>query len=137
MATTAAPALQDSVRRFCADLVAAPEFESIRQRVDLFMINDAAKLQYQRVTEHGEHLHHKQQQGVTLGDAEIADFERQRDLLLNNPVARGFLDAQEEIQGLQQQVTTWLNKTFELGRVPEADELDHGGGCGQGCGCKH
>jgi cell fate (sporulation/competence/biofilm development) regulator YlbF (YheA/YmcA/DUF963 family) len=137
MDTTATSALPDSIRRFCTELAAAPEFESIRRRVDQFMINDAAKLQYQRVTEHGEHLHHKQQQGIALGDAEIADFERQRDLLLGNPVARGFLDAQEEIQGIQQQVTAWLNKTFELGRVPEADELDSGGGCGHGCGCKH
>lgn len=139
MATaTADGTLTGHLHEFCSILAATPEFEGIRLRVDQFMINDAAKRQYQDVSERGEHLQHKQQQGVPLDPAEVAEFERRRDELLANPVARGFLDAQEEIHGIQEQVMAWVNKTFELGRVPAADEVGGGGGgCGHGCGCHH
>lgn len=137
MATaTANGALTERLQAFCTALTATPEFDAIRLRVDQFMINDAAKRQYQDVSERGGHLEHKQSQGVTLDPAEIAEFEKQRDALLANPVARGFVEAQEEIQGIQEQVMTWVNKTLELGRVPEAEEVG-GGGCGHGCGCHH
>lgn len=137
MATaTANGALTERLQEFCTTLAATPEFDAIRLRVDQFMINDAAKRQYQDVSERGEHLQHKQSQGVTLDPAEVAEFEQRRDALLANPVARGFVDAQEEIHGIQEQVMTWVNKTLELGRVPDAEEVG-GGGCGHGCGCHH
>ena len=69
-----------------------------------------------------------------LEPAEISKFEQERDALLKNPVAVGFLDAQEEMHELQHLVQKHVGKTIELGRIPTADDLD-GGSCGQGCGC--
>jgi hypothetical protein len=53
---------------------------------------------------------------------------------LNNPVARGFLDAQEELQQVQQSVHKYIKKTLELGRMPAEEDLAEGS-CGHGCGC--
>lgn len=98
------------------------------------MTNDEAKTQYQLLSEKGEFLQHKQQQGLTLSNEEIADFEQSREALFNNPVARGFLDAQQEMHKMQESLGQYVAKTFELGRVPSPDDLQSGS-CGSGCGC--
>jgi hypothetical protein len=43
-----------------------------------------------------------------------------------------FLDAQQEIQSLRQDITQYITKTFELGRVPAPEDLSS---CGHGCSC--
>lgn len=129
------PSLQNKLEDLCRAIIQMPEFEAHRLRVDQFMVNDEARAQYVRVSEQGEHLHHKQMQGVQLSDDEVAEFERQRETLLKNPVARGFLDAQEALQEIQSSINKFVGKTLELGRVPEGADLD--GGCGHGCGCHH
>lgn len=135
--TALSPKIQDRLEELCRTILAQPEFEAHRLRVDQFMINDEARTQYQRVSEQGEHLHHKQRQGVELSSEEIDAFERERDALLGNPVAKGFLEAQEALGGLQESITKYVRKTLELGRMPESDDLQGGGGCGHGCGCHH
>ncbi len=41
------------------------------------------------------------------------------------------------MQKLQQSVSQYVSKTFELGRVPEESDLESSGSCGSGCGCHH
>jgi cell fate (sporulation/competence/biofilm development) regulator YlbF (YheA/YmcA/DUF963 family) len=130
------PVIQAKLEDLCRTLLSLPEVESHRLQVDQFLINEEARSQYVQVSEAGEHLHHKQSQGVALADAEVAAFEAQRTALINNPVARGFLDAQEALQDLQQSIQKYVSKSLELGRLPEESELDCGG-CGNGCGCHH
>ena len=48
--------------------------------------------------------------------------------------ARGFIDAQEEMHELQHTIQKQINKTLELGRVPNPEDLAEGS-CGHGCGC--
>jgi hypothetical protein len=40
------------------------------------------------------------------------------------------------MQHIQDEVNQFVSKTFELGRVPSAEDLE-GGSCGPGCGCHH
>ncbi len=116
----------------CQTILAHPQFQEIRRRIDLFMADEEAKVQFRNVNEKGEYLHHKQEQGFPLGPEEIADFEKERQALLNNPLARDFLSAQEEMFKLQDSVGKYVAKTFELGRLPESEDLC----CGNsGCGC--
>lgn len=131
--STLSPAIQTKLEELCRTILAQPELEAHRLKVDQFMVNDAARAQYVRVSEQGEHLHHKQMQGVELNDSEVAAFEKEREALMNNPVARGFLDAQEAMHEVQESVNKFVRKTLELGRMPEAAEME--GGCGHGCGC--
>ena len=134
MTTTTDDAIVQKTRELCQVILEQPAFQSMRLRIDQFLVNDEAKAQYEKVSEKGEFLQHKQQQNLPLSGEEINDFEQHRAALFNNPIARGFLDAQEEMHKLQETVQRHVSKTFELGRVPEPADLDSGS-CGTGCGC--
>lgn len=123
-------------RELCQTILEQPDFQSIRQRIETFLGDENARSQYDGLVEKGQALQHKQQNAIPLTGEEIADFERDRDSLLNNPVARGFLDAQEELQGFRHTIQRYLNKTLELGRLPTAEDLDESS-CGHGCSCDH
>jgi cell fate (sporulation/competence/biofilm development) regulator YlbF (YheA/YmcA/DUF963 family) len=84
----------------------------------------------------GQALQDKQRNSEPLKSEEIAEFEQERDALLANPVARGFLDAQEHLHDVQKAINQQVNKTLELGRLPTAEDLEEGS-CGHGCGCHH
>ncbi len=122
-------------RELCQTILDQPEYQSIRTRIDSFLADDEAKAQYQRLSEKGEVLQQKQQQGSPLSDAEIADFESHRQAFFSNPVAKDFVDAQQEMHEVQESVTRYVAKTFEIGRVPAAGDFES---CGHdGCGCQH
>ena len=129
------PILQKT-RELCQTILDQPNVRSIRERIDAFMGDQQARTQYDGLVSKGQALQQKQQMSVPLSGEEISDFEQHRDSLLHNPVARGFLDAQEELHEVQQSIQKYVNKTLELGRLPTEDELN-AGGCGEGCGCGH
>ena len=126
--------LIEKTKELCQTILVQPEFTAIRRRVDTFLANEEAKAQFQALNEKGEFLHHKQHQGVNLTPAEIADFEKEREKVLANPLVRGFLDAQQEMHKIEESITQYVSKTFELGRLPEADDFE-AGSCGPSCGC--
>jgi len=129
------PVLQKT-KELCQTLLDQPNMQSIRQRIDAFMADDQSRSQYEGVVNKGEVLQQKQQNALPLSGEEIAAFEQERDTLMRNPVARGFLDAQEELHEVQQSVQQYVSKTLELGRLPTDEEIN-GGSCGHGCGCGH
>ena len=132
--------IEDAVRQktleLCEAIVSQPQFQSIRQRVETFMADSAAQAQYQSLNEKGRALHERQHEGMPLDAREIAEFDSERDAFLSNPVAKGFVDAQEEMHELQHGVQKMVTKTFELGRIPSEEDLQEGS-CGHGCGCHH
>ncbi len=132
--------IDDAVRQktleLCEAIVQQPQFQNIRRRVDSFMADTEAQKLYESLSQKGRALHDKQHQGLPLDAREIAAFESERQVLFDNPVARGFIDAQEEMHDMQQGVHQFVNKTFELGRVPAEDDLESCS-CGEGCGCHH
>ena len=120
----------------CQTLADQPEFQRIRRSIDAFMADEEAKNQYQRVMEKGDMLQYKQRSGQPLDDAEITEFEKNREVLLNNVLARDFLEAQQQMHKIQESVMQYVGKTFELGRVPTQEDFSSGG-CGASCGCGH
>ena len=126
-------------KELCQVILDQPNMQSIRQRIDSFMGDEQAQAQYEAVVNKGQELQQKQQMSEQLSPEEISAFEQQRDSLLKNQVARGFIDAQEELHEVKHSVHQLINKTLELGRLPTEEELN-GGGCGGGggsCGCSH
>ena len=124
-------------RELCQTILDEPSLQTLRQRIDTFMADEQARAKYDSLVAKGQALQEKQQQSLPLTGAEISDFEQQRDSLLQNPVARGFLDAQGELRQVQESIHQYVSKTFELGRLPSEEELS-GGCCGHdGCGCSH
>jgi cell fate (sporulation/competence/biofilm development) regulator YlbF (YheA/YmcA/DUF963 family) len=123
-------------KELCQAIVAQPEMISIRKRIDSFLSDPGARGQYEAVMSKGQALQEKQARSQPLESAEIADFEKHRDALMNNSIARGFLDAQEELHEMQHSIQKSISKTIELGRVPTEADFD-AGSCGEGCGCHH
>ncbi len=123
-------------KELCQALLDQPNMLDIRRRVDAFMGDESARAAYDLVMTKGEALEQKQQLSVPLTGEEIADFEQHRDALMQNPVAREFLVAQDELQTVQSSIHKYVSKTLELGRVPSDEDMDEGS-CGHGCGCHH
>jgi cell fate (sporulation/competence/biofilm development) regulator YlbF (YheA/YmcA/DUF963 family) len=129
--------IAQKTRELCQTILDQPEVRAMRQKIEVFMADDKTRAQYDALMMKGQMLQQKQQAGQPLDEVEVQTFEQLRDNFINNPVARGFLDAQEDMQKLQQSVSQFVTKTMELGRVPEENELESGGSCGHGCGCHH
>jgi cell fate (sporulation/competence/biofilm development) regulator YlbF (YheA/YmcA/DUF963 family) len=123
-------------KELCQAILDQPSLRSARQRIEKFMTDEKTRAQYDGVMAKGQALQQKQQRSVPLTGEEISAFEKDRDALLKNPVAREFLDAQEELHQIHESVNQYVSKTLELGRVPTEADLDSGS-CGQGCGCGH
>ena len=132
---TAESAILTKTKELCQAILDEPNMQAVRQRVDAFMANDEARALYDGLVTKGQALQQKQQLSMPVSGEEMADFEQHRTALFNNPVARGFLDAQEELHNVQESVQHYVSKTLELGRMPT--EQDMQGSCGHGCGCSH
>jgi cell fate (sporulation/competence/biofilm development) regulator YlbF (YheA/YmcA/DUF963 family) len=126
----------EKTRELCATILAQPNMGSIRKNIDTFMADDKSRADYESLMAKGQELHEKQHRSLPLSGEEIGAFEKQREAVLNNPVARGFLDAQQALHQLQETVTQQLTKTLELGRMPTKEDFESGS-CGSGCGCHH
>jgi cell fate (sporulation/competence/biofilm development) regulator YlbF (YheA/YmcA/DUF963 family) len=129
-------AVIDKTRELCETILSDPGMSLIRSRIDTFMADEIARGQYEAVMAKGQALHEKQHQSLPLSDSEVKDFESHRESLLKNPVARGFLDAREELHEMQNSIQKYVSKTLELGRMPTDEDLVEGS-CGEGCGCHH
>jgi cell fate (sporulation/competence/biofilm development) regulator YlbF (YheA/YmcA/DUF963 family) len=137
MQTTTQDLIVEKTKELCQIILDQPNVRSARQQIDKFMSDDKAKAQYEGVVHKGRALHEKQQKSQALTGEEISSFEHERDALLKNPVAKGFIDAQEHMQGIHESINQYVAKALELGRVPAEDDFG-GGSCGDGgCGCGH
>src|SRR5262245_65108401 len=108
MQTTLESPVIQKTRELCQTILDQPDFQSLRARIDTFLADDQAKMQYQTVVEKSDLLNQKQQMGVPLTAEEIADFESQRDALVKNPVPRAFMDAQADMRRMQESVQKYV-----------------------------
>ena len=124
-------------KELCAAIADDPEYRSLMEKVERFMEDDSAKLQFQSVQERSQELGQKQQSGLELSVGEVEDFETAREALMSNAVAREFMDAQQSLQSVQSAIGKYVGITLELGRVPAEEDLaDQEGCCNEGgCGC--
>ncbi|HET7624103.1 MAG TPA: YlbF family regulator [Verrucomicrobiae bacterium] len=136
MQTIEESTITQKTKELCQAILDQPEFRAARERIDTFIADDNAKAQYENLMQKGQALQKKQQQSQALTNDEIAAFEKDREALLNNPVARGFLDAQQELHSVHESINQLVSKTLELGRLPTEAELESGC-CGDSCGCGH
>ena len=129
--------ITQKTRELCEAIISQPGFQSSHQRIEAFMADEKARSLYETVVNKGQMLHDKQHRAETLDQAEVDSFEKDRETLLANPVAKGFIDAQDELHDIKHSVQKLISKTLELGRLPEPQDLEEGG-CGTGgCGCHH
>ena len=124
-------------RELCQTILDEPTLQALRERIDNFMADEQTRAHYDGLITKGQALQQKQQSSMPLTGEEISDFEQHRDTLLKNPVARGFIDAQQELHEVRESIQKYVGKTIELGRLPSEEEMSEGC-CGHdGCGCSH
>ncbi len=133
----AAPAVNEAftqkTRELCAALIERPDFAELRRKVDAFMNDESAKFQYQMLSERSSMLQMKQNSGMPISPEELGQFEALREGVMKSTVAMEFLDAQQEIGRIQDQLLGYIQKTLELGRVPTQQDFDSC--CSSSCGC--
>ena len=120
----------------CEAIVSQEGFVELYKKIDTFINDEKLKYEYSMLNERGALLQQKQQAGGEISDEEIAGFEKLRDEFMANPVATQFLEAQEEVQQVQDRIHQVIAKTFEVGRVPQSEDFDF---CSDGfgnCGCE-
>ena len=117
----------------CQAVVEQPDFQSLKEKLDAFMGDELVKFQFQQVNGLNDLLQAKQRDGLLLKDEEIAQFDALREELMKNPVAQGFFEARQELEKLHDALGRFVNKTFELGRSPEYEDV-FDGSCSD-CGC--
>ena len=134
MQTTQDTLITEKTRELCQAILDQPDMVSARERIQNFIADDKAKKQYEGLMAKGQALQQKQQRSEQLSGEEISAFEKEREALLSNPVARGFLEAQEEMHHVHQSINQFVSKTLELGRLPTESDFESEGGCGDdGC----
>ena len=126
------PIIQKTLE-LCQAVAEQPDFQALKGKLDAFMRDELVKFQFQQVNDLNELLQMKQRSGLALKDEEIAQFDALREELFKNPVAQGFVEAQQELQKLHDALGRFVNKTFELGRSPEYEDV-FDGSCSD-CGC--
>ena len=128
--------VETKTNELCQAILEEMQANGIRNRIDAFLLDTNARGQFETVNRKGQALHEKIHAGQPLNGADVADFEKDRDALLKNPVAKNFLEAQDQLHEIQHSVQKLISKTLELGRIPTAEDLEEGS-CGHGCGCHH
>ncbi len=124
----------EKTKELCLTLLDQPSFHQIRDSIERFSQDEAVREQYNQLCDRQEMLQQKDGQGLPISDEEIEAFERERDELFANPIAKEFMDAQQALHKLQQTVGQYISKTFKLGRLPTDDDFETGS-CGPNCGC--
>lgn len=131
----------EKTKELCDTLLSQDSYKRLKGKFDAFVTDEEAQSLYQALSEKQSALVQKQEQTGNLSEEEIKEFEDQRERLLMHPVAGGFVEAQQGFEELRDTIVRYVTKSFELGRVPTADEVAPkqggccGGGGGGGCGC--
>jgi cell fate (sporulation/competence/biofilm development) regulator YlbF (YheA/YmcA/DUF963 family) len=126
----------EKTKELCETLLAQDSYKRLKGQLDAFVADDEAQKMYQDLSAKQSELVQKQEQTGNLTEEEISAFEDQRERLLMHPVAGGFVEAQQGFEELRETIVRYVTKSFELGRVPTAEEVEpkQGGCCGGGCG---
>ena len=131
-------------KELCQAIIDQPGYQEMKKTILDFLGDDTARGQYQQLCDLQEMLHHRSHNGEEVTEAEMAQFEQLEQQFMANPLAQGFIKAQQSMQKTEQTISQYVRKTFELGRVPEDSDFESsgggccggGGGSGGGCGCK-
>lgn len=151
MNTSLNPELVELTTKLCDALAQDQKIISSKARIGLFFQNaDATKL-FQDVNNYGEELRNKHLSGMAPTEEEIAKFDELRQAVVENDLARGFLEARQQIDEVLGTINQFLGMSIDLGRAPSLDEVEEArkqsmsascscggeceGDCGDDCNC--
>ena len=128
-------AILEKTRELCSLILQSSEYQENVTKIDAFFKNEDAQVSYREFAQLGEELHQKQQGGA-LEQSDIEGYESKLAALKADSITGAFMGAEENLNGIVQQVSKTVGKTLELGRLPEPEDLEESGCCSSGgCGC--
>ncbi|MEC5128506.1 YlbF family regulator [Verrucomicrobiales bacterium BCK34] len=128
-------AILEKTRELCSLILQSGEYQENVAKIDAFFKDDDAQASYREFAQLGEELHKKQHDGA-LEQSDIEGYETKLAALKADPITGAFMGAEENLNGIVQQVSKQVGKTLELGRLPEPEDLQDSGCCSSGgCGC--
>ncbi len=119
----------------CQTILDQPAYQNLKKDILAFLEDQDARRVYEKLCDMQEELHGKQHAGQQVTEEEFEAFQSVEKEFLAMPVATKFIEAQRQMQKIEETVSTYVRRTFELGRVPDEDDMPSSGGCGSGCGC--
>jgi len=125
----------EGTNQLCEAIVNQDGFPELYKKIDAFINDEKLKYEYSTLNDRGALLQQKQQAGMEIAEEEIAEFEKLREEFMANPVAIQFIEAQNEVQQVQDRIHQVIAKAFEIGKVPQSEDFDL---CSDGfgnCGC--
>jgi cell fate (sporulation/competence/biofilm development) regulator YlbF (YheA/YmcA/DUF963 family) len=135
--------IEEKLLELCQAILSDSRVNAARAQVDAFFEDDQARDAYATLAQKHDELHRMQHAGEELSESDVALFNKLRDRAFSNPVVQQFTSARAALQEVEDKITAYVEKTLELGRVPEEHEVtSSGGGCcgggggGGGC-CSH
>jgi cell fate (sporulation/competence/biofilm development) regulator YlbF (YheA/YmcA/DUF963 family) len=131
--TKESPIIQKTLE-LCETIIAQPDFQSLKTKLDAFLSDEGLKFQFQQVNEMGGLLEQRHRAGLEIKPEEIAQYETMHESVFGNPTVKDFVEAQQELAKLHDAIGRFVGKSFELGRKPEFEDV-FDGSCGSGCGC--
>ncbi|MBR89792.1 MAG: hypothetical protein CMO66_00755 [Verrucomicrobiales bacterium] len=127
--------IKEKTEALCDAIANQVEFKELYAKIEAFMNDEKLKYDFGQLNDQGALLEQKQQYGLEIKQEEYDQFEKLRESFMSQKVATDFLEAQEEVQDIQNRIHQYLAKTFEIGRTPSQDDFDF---CSDGfgdCGC--
>lgn len=98
-------------------------YKQCRQMIEDFSKDEASIQQYEQFVQLQEELQEKEQQGLSLTEQEMENYNQEERRIYDNDRIRKFIYAQKELISLQDALTEYFNKAIERGRLPQAKEL--------------
>ncbi|MBL69256.1 MAG: hypothetical protein CMO74_12560 [Verrucomicrobiales bacterium] len=127
--------IKEKTEALCDAIANQEEFKELYAKIEAFMNDEKLKYDFGQLNDQGALLEQKQQYGLEIKQEEYDQFEKLRESFMSQKVATDFLEAQEEVQDIQNRIHQYLAKMFEIGRTPSQDDFDF---CSDGfgdCGC--
>ena len=142
--TSLSPELAALAAELATAFAQSQKVVSAKARIGLFYQNPAATDLFRKVSEYGETLRNKHMEGMPPSESEIAEFDKLRQDVVNNPLCKGFLEARQELDELLSVVNQYMVMAIEKGSAPTDEEVaaamsqqmsacSCGGHCGSDC----
>ena len=128
-------AIERKIQELCEAIVSDADVQNAREQAEAFLADEEAVSIYRDMVTAGRSLHQMQHSGQEPPPAEIQRFTDLQNSCEAHPGVTGFMEAQDVLRTVADQVSRYVSKSLESGRVPTPSEMASQGSCGEGCGC--
>lgn len=128
-------AIERKIQELCEAIVSDADVQNAREQAEAFLADEEAVSLYRDMVTAGRSLHQMQHSGQEPSATELQRFTDLQNSCDAHPGVTGFMEAQDVLRTVADQVSRFVTKALETGRVPTPSEMVSQGGCGEGCGC--